>query len=388
MIPRYSPTVQLSSWAGWMFSGRPAIARARDQFLRALDCPAGFSAAAFPRARHALQAYFQHGLGAPVGRHVVVSAQICPLVPLLARQCGFDVRFVDIDPSLPVPSARQYCNAIDEHTNAAIVTPMYGLISSDYSELIDHFNRQAGARLILDLAQGLGLGDAIAGLRQAADALVYSFGVGKGLDCGGGLLLTRSPLPRLHRRHRTSLTPLMQSLGVRACSALGVYRWLAGSLDSAVEKDKQPEPLAEARASSSMYCLWHARLERFLLEVEVARVRSRRLAEMANLRSICRDTGDYLGGQGTHLRQILRLRDANDRNRILDHLRNHGIDAAPAGEPLPGDYFPGMEGARFPNAAAFRADALRLPFLGRLSERQFEFVVHQLESYVASHLPA
>src|SRR5690242_15814309 len=102
MIPRYLPSVQVSSWVRWMSSDRPAITRARTELLEALGCPSGHRAAAFPRARHALQAYFRHGLGAPAGRHLIVSAQICPLVPQLARQCGFEVRFVDTDGTLPI----------------------------------------------------------------------------------------------------------------------------------------------------------------------------------------------------------------------------------------------------------------------------------------------
>src|SRR5207237_1202405 len=124
--------------------------------------------------------------------------------------------------------------------------------------------------LILDLAQGLGLRGEIQALRQAADALVFSFGIGKGLDCGGGLLLTREPLPRPTGRRRTSLAPLVQSLGVRACSALGVYRWLAGSLDSAVANDKEPAAIQEMRASRSLFCLWQSRLAYFLADVALA----------------------------------------------------------------------------------------------------------------------
>jgi dTDP-4-amino-4,6-dideoxygalactose transaminase len=388
MIPRYLPTVQFSTWARWIFSDQSTIAHARARLLADLDCPAGWSASAFPRARHALQAYFLHGLVSCEGRHVVVSAQICPLVPLLARQCGLGVRFVDTESVLPVPSALQYGEAIDERTAAVIVAPMYGLVPSGFSELFDRLRRQPGTQLILDLAQGLGLRDEIHELRQAADAIVYSFGVGKGLDCGGGLLLTRMPQPRLSQRSRTSVLPLVQSLGVRACSALGVYRWLVGSLDSAVENDKEPAAIQEMRGSSSLFCLWQARLSKFLADVARAKARSRRLADVPNLCALCRDTEKNLGGPGTHLRQILRVREPAQRDRLLVHLRRHGIDASPAGEPLPGEYFPGMETTLFANAAAFRRDALRLPFLGRLSERQFEFLVKQLECCDAIRLSA
>ena len=328
------------------------------------------------------------GLGAPAGRHLIVSAQICPLVPILARQCGFAVRFVDVGAALPVPSATQLSTAIDENTAGVIIAPMYGFLAGDYTPLVDRLRQMPHTRLILDLAQGLGLNEPLAILRPAADAVVYSFGLGKGLDCGGGLLLTRSPLPRPKQRRRTSFAPLIQSLGVRTCSALGIYRLLAGSLDSAVEKDKQSESLGDARASSSLFCLWQSRLATFLDEVRLARARSLQLAELGSLQTTFRNTEDYLGGPGTHLRQILRLRDPAERDRMINRLRAAGIDAAPAGEPLPGDYFPDVMNADFPHAAAFRQDALRLPFLGRLSERQFAFLGRQLEICIASHLSA
>src|SRR4051812_22555181 len=121
MIPRYLPSVQPGSWLRWLFASSRRIDHAKRQLLQALCCPTGYTASVFPRARQALQAYFQHGLPATHRRQIIVSAQICTLVPLLARECGFDVRFVDTDGVLPVPSAAQYAEAINDKVAAVLI---------------------------------------------------------------------------------------------------------------------------------------------------------------------------------------------------------------------------------------------------------------------------
>ncbi len=54
---------------------------------------------------------------------------------------------------------------------------------------------------------------------------------------------------------------------------------------------------------------------------------------------------------------------------VIAALRAGGVGCAPAGEPLPHTHLAGAPHA-FQNAAAFRTDALRLPFLGRIGARE------------------
>ena len=83
----------------------------------------------------------------------------------------------------------------------------------------------------------------------------------------------------------------------------------------------------------------------------------------------------------THLRQIVRARNQTARDALLDELRRGGVDCAPAGELLPHEYLgDAPSGSAFPNALRFKAEAIRLPFLGRLGDSAFARLKGALET--------
>jgi dTDP-4-amino-4,6-dideoxygalactose transaminase len=374
MIPRYLPALDLG-----------ARRQARRE-MRA-DAPGALAAALVPgqifpgrlpvaALRDGLNAWFRALAQSTGTGAVVMSAQICPLVPLAVRHAGLVPRFVDIGPGAPVPSGEQFAVALDASARAVVMAPFYGHAGAAPEALIEALGDRP---LLLDLAQGLGL-RGIEPLLARADAVGFSFGIGKGLDTGGGLLLTRKPLEPSAPKH-TSLgigVPGRAAL-LRSIVACGMYGFVARAVERAAEAAPEDfDPQVRVLDEPWVFSWWQARLQAFLREIEIARGRATALKMHLGRHPALAYTEDCFAPHATHLRQILRLSDPASRPRVLERLRGGGVDSAPAGEPLPSSYLPGETGT-YPASAAFRADAIRLPFLGRLTEAQFARLTGALE---------
>lgn len=361
-IPRYSPSVAASAWLQWARGG--AAASEREANVRLLS--AGSHAVTpreFVNARQGIRVFLET---LPQKGEVLLPAQSCSVLSESIRRAGHEPRFLDSDGVLGTPSASQYAAAIDDRTVAAIVAPLYGYLQRDWQPLLDAIGNRA---LLLDLAQGLGLVERLNGaLTARADALAYSFGLGKGVDTGGALLLTHNEIgadvPRAGAA--SHLVVLAQALAVRTADAAGLYRFLVRNVEEESEKAKEAGGSFEPRTlTPSVHRLWRPKLEALRGEMQLAGAR----AKILN-----RKFPEVLIGDAP-LRQILCLRDTATRDAAVAALRRNGVDCAPAGEPLP----PNAQ-QLYPNAAAFGATTIRLPFLGRLSERRFTLVQRALES--------
>ncbi|MGE3806589.1 MAG: hypothetical protein AB7K24_18130 [Gemmataceae bacterium] len=362
------------------------MAKDRREFLAGLQVPSDWNACVFPRARNALQTVFwnlhrQRGRG-----DVALSAQICPLVVRLANQAGFGTRFVDLSVSGPTPAPESFRSLLDSDVAAIIVSPLYGHLPGDWSVLESNSPQTGRPWIIVDLAQGLGL-PCTDSFFHSADAIIYSFGLGKGLDCGGGLLLTNRQFTLPSRRTSGNTShwgSLASALALRALMAVGVYQFLVSSMDSAIDADKSCDvPIGMELASDAAFSLWQSRLPRFLKEIARARGRSQTLARTAAVAKNCRDLEVYSSARSTHLRQVLRLKDPGARPAILEFLRRNGVDVTIAGEPLPFQYVQGIRPADMPNACMFQNDSIKLPFLGRLSPSSFDSLTAKLEKSFA-----
>ena len=383
MLPRYLPHFGWRSWRDWLFTRHENSGDAWPSFLESLG---GSNLPAFRREfdtlRTGLVHYFSSVFRQRGGGSILVSAQICRAVPLAIERAGLSVRYVDVGAACPTPEPAEYAAALDKGTLGVLVAPFYGHIQPDWSSLLAALN---GRLLVLDMAQGLGLGGRVAPLVRRADAIGYSFGLGKGLDTGGGLLLTRAELelPGLARSGRAALAgALLKTIALRALLSAGCYRLVISRLD-AIDAADQSVPVTGASVPADVYRLWAARLPALLAEISRARSRARALAAMPRLVAALRDTTVCFDPEASHLRQIIRVGNASRRDILVSRLRAAGVDCAPAGEPLPA--VPSAE-LRFPHAAAFRSDAVRLPFLGRLNAGQFDRFRETLEKTVVDSL--
>jgi hypothetical protein len=230
---------------------------------------------------------------------------------------------------------------------------------------------------VLDLAQGLLSEPAF---QEGSDAVVYSFALGKGLDTGGGLLYTSRPIGAAPvRRFATpQAATLLRAASLRLVALTGTYALLLSLLEREIESDKDFHPSSHPGLPAGVQQLWAARLPAFEAEVERARRCAQALASLDCVRRSCRELAFYFGRGANHLRQILHLVDATRQKTVIQRMRQAGIDCAPAGEALPEEYLRRPAG-QFPVAAAFRETAIRLPFLGRLSESRFARVCGALE---------
>lgn len=355
-LPRYVPDPDFLAWLGL---------RSASQATPILETGLAYSS-----GRQALMAALD-----PLPRGpVLVSAQICPVVPFALLQLGFIPRFVDVDEHFPCPGPQQLARADQRGLVATILSPLYGLCPP-FEQV------PVSSPLVLDLAQGIGC---LPNLQAGAWASIYSFGLGKGVDTGGGWC-TRS------NDQGSSLPPFskwellgnwLKGVVLFGADRLGLLKHLLARIDGAVEADKQERPIAVQAGRSlspALKTLWQARCQRLEQQASLARDRVGQIS------------GALLGSDPDWipLRTIVRV-PAALRDDLLARLHRLEIDALAAGEPLPNEYLPanqyqlGTVGDRFPNAQRFTQEAVRLPFLGRLTPVQFDYLRCSVEEAFVS----
>jgi dTDP-4-amino-4,6-dideoxygalactose transaminase len=369
MIPRYRPAIDLPAWAP-MLSGRRGPQNASDGLVHLLGVRREFRCVtAFATLREGIYDWFL-GLRRRKGAgYVLMSSQICPVVPMAARAAGHELQFADIARDFPTPGPAQIVPLLGPKTVAIVVAPLYGHIQSDWSALT---SIPARPELFLDLAQGLGH-DGCGAPMSHASAVGYSFGIGKGMDTGGGLLLScDAPDSAKKAEGSFAIGTLGKSILLRALMAGGLYGLVAKAVAKAAEPQPQEfRPLVRTLDLEKSAQLWSARLRTLAKELEIARTRALDLRRCLENSSAVADTAVYFSPTATHLRQIVKVTDPARRDRVVAALLARGIDCAPAGERPPWTYLPQVEQRSFPNTTHFLATAIRLPFLARLSEREY-----------------
>lgn len=376
-LARYVPAIDFPAWLRSAASGSKTVTDAREQNISELGAGRRWETVIeFANGRQALRSYFA-ALAESRRGAVLMPAQICSVAIEAVRLTGLSVRFVDGDGAYPTPSAEQYSAAMSNDVVGVVVAPLYGFLQSEWAPLL---SRLGDRRLMLDLAQGLTLTDARSELLGRADAIVYSFGLGKGIDTGGGLLMARDAVVANGASSSASgVGTLLKAIALRVAIGSGTYGALIERMESASEAGKvEAASFSPRRIGPGLHQLWREKIRRFREEVAVAFERSQRLRESSSVRDVTRDLDVYTAGEAVRLRQVLRFRTAELRDRVAGQLRRNGVDCAPAGEPVP-------EG-HFPNARQFIRDAIRLPFLGRLTEKQFGAFQRALESAIDQRL--
>jgi len=377
-IPRYAPQSP---------AGRSARKDAALHVAGLLACAPGATLVPVGAGRVGIRLLFEALARGDNRRTVVMSAQACPIVPRVVLACGFTPFFADVDPAVASPGARELTMAYEaaggrDRVAAVIASPIYGYAPPGIGDLKHALGQNV--KLLADFAQGALIDGEGASLVAAADAAIFSFGVGKGADTGGGLLAVRDiPISGLPPAQELAGSVALVRL-LRTVETLGLCRWLTPYLDRQGDKDARPDA-AEFKTeilTEDAFNVLAPALDRFRSDVARARQRAQILFENRILRNVCRDVDVYASSQFTHLRQILRLRDPGRRAPVLARLRAAGIDALPAGEKLPSRYLAATQYETcgdWYNARQFLADAIRLPFLARLNDRAFDHLLKTLE---------
>jgi len=219
-------------------------------------------------------------------------------------------------------------------------------------------------------------------LMGRADSVLFSFGLGKGFDTGGGLLLTRRNLPTLPRLRRA--WPIVaetaaRGAAVRTTMALGLYRALLPVVDRMAANDVAVS--APERIDPAIARVWLSRIPVLTAEFSRAAERSAELGSLPVIQDSCVFVETTCSAGAGPLRQILRLRRDLDRDAVLGAFRKAGLDCARGGEPFPD----GGDAGNWPAARQFTRDALRLPFLGRFSDHEFAQARAIIEKVLISH---
>lgn len=370
----------------WLVQSHAGQHESLAELLDTLAMPAACHAYACESLRKGLFIWFRAQYDSGVRGRVLVSAQICPVVPKLIARAGFDVGFVDIDSMWPSPTSDQYAEALDDSVIAVVVSPLYGHLPPDWTPLLMRLGSRA---LVLDLAQGFGLGDMLIPLVNRANAIGFSFGFGKGPDTGGGLLMSSQALPVADLRGAgpaLCLKPALQASLLNALADFNMYGALIRGVPDIADNALAPfHQGTRFLASPAFYGLWNQRLKIHLKEITLARERAASLASKIPIAEAVLCPEIYFSDSSSHLRQIIRLRDLSRRDYVVKALRTEGIDCAAAGELLPNEYRSGVFGD-FPQARSFRADAIRLPFTGRLADAQFRKLEDTMESTFVRYL--
>ena len=380
MLPRYAPALFWPGARSPVTASSPTTALA--QVIAALvPGEDRRHARVAPTARQALLAHYSDLAGRVGRRTILLPAQVCPVVPAVIRAAGFETRALDAAGGLATPSPAQYLEAINQPSVVGVlVAPMNGYVQPGWSDLLPQIPETLD--VTLDLAQAPFAAQAFdKRFVTRADAILFSFGVGKGFDTGGGLLLTRRALPAPPVRRAawpTALRASSRSAAIRSVMALGLYRFLLPVVDRLAGEDTAVAP-AEALDPASAE-RWLRRLPTVRAEFARAAERSDVLAGLRGVRTSCTAVESTCSAEAQPLRQLLRLRPGLDRGAILEALRTAGLDCAPAGEP-----FPAGGAEEWPVARGFAAAAMRLPFLGRYSVDEFVRTQRVLEQVLTSH---
>jgi dTDP-4-amino-4,6-dideoxygalactose transaminase len=296
---------------------------------------------------------------------VILPAFGCPDLVAAAKWAGVTPRLVDTATDRPSLDATAVANAADASV-CAIVAPHFLGLRHPLAGLAAIAQR-TGALIIEDSAQ---LGPASPSFRPEADLVVLSFGRGKPIPAGGGLLLFRGPAQHAVERIAARLPEagpqgagwrmraLAQNLALTRIGFGLVARipWLRVG-ETRYKELRSPHLLRHGfrTAVQNVIAKWP------MHEPVVAREYAK-LFEDAGIPCLATDLG--WDGISPLLRYPALMEDAAARNRINDELDRLGIGASPFyGAALPDiDGMPDVEqSGSVVNARGFAARLLTLP---------------------------
>ena len=296
---------------------------------------------------------------------VILPAFGCPDLVAAAQWAGVTPRLVDTQPERPWLDDVAVGNAIDPSV-VGIVTPHFLGLRHPLRSLKDLCQR-TGTLLIEDSAQ---LGPASPSFRPEADLVILSFGRGKPIPAGGGLLLCRGPVRAAVEQIAARLPEagpqgagwkvraLAQNLALTRVGFGLVARIPRLRVGATRYKElRSPHRLRHGfrTAVQNVIAEWPA------AEPVIARAYARHF-EATGTACLAAELG--WDGRSPLLRYPALMEDAAARNRTCDELHRLGISASPFyGAALPDlDGMPDVEqSGRLNNAGNFAARLLTLP---------------------------
>ncbi len=164
----------------------PEIARFERAFAGAIGVP---DAVAVPSGRAGFRFLFE-GLEIPPGGEVICSAFGYPIVPLLVKSLGYDLKFVDCEMQTLGMDPEALAGSISDRTRAVIATHLYGVPCQIVE--IAAISSTRGSALIEDCAHCFGASVGTRKVGGFGDAGCFSFETSKLINTmGGGMVAVR-----------------------------------------------------------------------------------------------------------------------------------------------------------------------------------------------------
>ncbi len=196
LLPRHVPPtatpLDVQQWRrSWNAPGEalPAFAAALAKYVGAERV---WLAASGRTALRLVLATLHHRPGQSTRREVTLPGYTCPSVAKVVLDAGLTPRLVDVDPGTLDYVPEALAQAVSSHTLAVMSVHPFGLPADVYAaQAVAH---AAGAWLIEDAAQSLGVRVGTESVGTIGDIGLYSLGPGKPLALGGGgVVVTRDP---------------------------------------------------------------------------------------------------------------------------------------------------------------------------------------------------
>lgn len=359
-IQKYKPTTSLQAFF--------------DRKERLYQIPSGYRELFFPSARMGLACYLTNMKRLFKEKHkVIVTSYICSAVIDVLHHLEFDIRYVDLAPNSLFPDIEFLQSMNDNKTLAVILAPYFGL----YPRTLPDVKRFLGDTLfILDFAQCLGCPfEAV-----DADAVILSFGLGKGIDYYGGSLLYKpfmqSEISSLDEEHflRFAFTTIDRFSKALVVKNKTFYRILKSLIDRKIEENKKADTREKYRALSIFAVRLILKMQKkFRPMIQLSRIRAKELYNERSLKDLLINKSLFDIDLSTFLRFPLLPKNLEERDNMLDFFLAKGIELTRADEKI---YDNSLE-----NFNSFNERILKLPFLGTLKTREFQYLKRVVEKY-------
>ncbi len=316
----------------------------------------------------------------PQKSKILLPAFICESVVATIQSAGFQIDFYDLCKNSLSPSQNAIESLLQKTVLAVLYAPYFGVIenaSLPSEKPSDVFS-------IFDFAQAAGSPADV----TFADLMLLSFGMGKGVDYYGGSLLVRKDQEQIIFDVTCETENPIQSFYAK--SVVGFQKFIL-SHPALVRGTTWGQSFFERNKKESVPCQGQQKLLRngtveilqnrfnlFQKSVETARTRALQIYEMSlgsPLELLLLPKEQIRFHESTFLRFPLLAETPTLAQQIFQKLRNAGVQVTYAGEP------PRTSAKDLPHFNSFNQRILKLPFLGSLTEAEFQYLLKRLAEF-------
>lgn len=381
LIPRARPTYALADLAGAIRAHRDGVERFESELAEHLGLRHAIS---FPYGRSAI--YTTLRALRTARRDVVQPAYNCVGVAHATVKAGYTPLFVDSEADSPNHDFEQMLAVVSMQTAAVFPTSIFGVTFDAATLCAEIRRRNEEALILMDCCQSFDGDFAGRRLIVEGDAALVAFGIGKPMTTlfGGALVTDRDDVARRVREERDRLFSAPSGLAsLRTwCYFLGSWVALSGPMVRLTDWLEFSDTLLrryllarrtreairlprdnEVHLTAPAAGIGRAQLKRvssFLnRRCEIARVYAEALGDLPGL-----DLLDWPPGSSYAI-YAARLREPRERNRVLQILRQHGVQ----GDTVLSYVVPdldcyrelGYSSDKSPNASSWARSVINLP---------------------------